>query len=74
MDRLVDLFKGETSPENLIAVAATDDELAKTHHYIGGRAPLDGQAAKQKKPSPTASFLSAATSLDRILPGRVSDN
>ncbi len=40
--RLFEFYRGEMSPESLLAVAVTDDERAEAHYYIGRQALLDG--------------------------------
>ena len=43
VDRLFELFIGQRTPEDLLAVAATEDEQAEAHYYIARIALLDGR-------------------------------
>ena len=47
-DRLFDLFRGETSPDELLAAAVTDDERAEAYYYIARKALLDGKPDEAK--------------------------
>ncbi len=48
IDRLFEMFTGEVTREELLAAAATDDERAEAHYYIGRKALLDARPDEAK--------------------------